>query len=150
MVGMGLYLAGWFPKFAKMERLGAPVWRWLQPIGKRFIPVRTWRQAFFLGMVWGWLPCGLVYAGLAVAATSGNATQGALMMMAFGAGTLPAVMGAGIFTGLIVAMGRAQYLRPIAGVVIIIMALVTVFWPMNHARHDMGGQMEHSAHQNTN
>jgi sulfite exporter TauE/SafE len=147
MVAMGLYLAGWFPKFAKMEKLGAPVWRWLQPIGKRFIPVRTWRQAFFLGMVWGWLPCGLVYAGLAVAATSGNATQGAMMMMAFGVGTLPAVMGAGIFTGLIVAMGRAQYLRRIAGVLIIIMAVVTLLLPMDHGEHEMNGTTGHSAHE---
>ncbi len=147
MVGMGLYLAGWFPKFAKMEKLGAPVWRWLQPIGKKFIPVRTWSHAFFLGMVWGWLPCGLVYAGLAVAATSGNATQGALMMLAFGAGTLPAVMGAGIFTGLIAAMGRAQYLRRIAGLLIIVMAVITFFLPMNHGNHNGVQGVRHSNQQ---
>ena len=72
MIGMGLYLAGWFPKFARMERMGGPIWKFLQPIGQKLLPVKTLSQAFFLGMVWGWLPCGLVYAGLAVAATAGD------------------------------------------------------------------------------
>jgi uncharacterized protein len=72
MIGMGLYLAGWFPKFAHAEKIGAPIWRKLQPIGQKLLPVRSLKQAFLLGAVWGWLPCGLVYAGLAVAATTGD------------------------------------------------------------------------------
>ncbi|PCJ29965.1 MAG: hypothetical protein COA90_10790 [Gammaproteobacteria bacterium] len=130
MIAMGLYLAGWFPKFARMERIGAPVWRWLQPIGQKLMPVKNRTQAFLLGMVWGWLPCGLVYAALAVAATSGDPVKGSLVMLAFGAGTLPAVMGAGLFTGMLAAMARIKHLRQIAGVSIILMALASAFWPM--------------------
>ncbi|NQY27363.1 MAG: sulfite exporter TauE/SafE family protein [Piscirickettsiaceae bacterium] len=132
MIAMGLYLAGWFPKFAHMERMGAPIWKWLQPLGQRFLPVRTRTHAFFLGSVWGWLPCGLVYAALAVAATAGDPVKASLVMLAFGAGTLPAVMGAGLFTGLLASMARAKHLRKIAGISIIMMALVTAFWPMDH------------------
>jgi len=132
MICMGLYLAGWFPKFAYMERLGAPIWKWLQPIGQKFLPVRKLSQAFFLGIVWGWLPCGLVYAALAVAATVGEPVKASMVMLAFGAGTLPAVMGAGMFAGMLASLANAKHLRKVAGVLIIIMALATVFWPMNH------------------
>lgn len=51
-----------------------------------------------LGMLWGWLPCGMVYSVLAGAAVSGDAVNGAAIMAAFGAGTLPLLLalGAGI------------------------------------------------------
>jgi hypothetical protein len=135
MIAMGLYLAGWFPKFARMERMGAPIWRYLQPIGQKFLPVRTKSQALFLGLVWGWLPCGLVYSALAVASTTGEPVKGALVMLAFGAGTLPAVMGAGLFTGMLTALARNANLRKIAGSTIIVMAIVSLFWPMDHTQH---------------
>jgi len=153
MIAMGLYLAGWFPKFAKMERLGGPVWKLLQPISQKLLPVKKHSQAFFLGMVWGWLPCGLVYAALAVAATAGDPVKGALVMLSFGAGTLPAVMGAGLFAGFLASLARMKHLRKIAGISIILMALATAFWPMNHAGghdhsvnhiHPSSHTMEHS------
>ncbi|MFW5447830.1 MAG: sulfite exporter TauE/SafE family protein [Methylophagaceae bacterium] len=134
MIAMGLYLAGWFPKFAYMERMGAPIWRWLQPIGQKLLPVRKLSQAFYLGIVWGWLPCGLVYAALAVAATAGEPVKASLVMLAFGAGTLPAVMGAGLFTGFLSAMAGIKHLRKIAGMLIIAMALASAFWPMDHSK----------------
>lgn len=149
MIGMGLYLAGWFPKFAHMERMGAPIWRWLQPIGQKLLPVRKLSQAFYLGIVWGWLPCGLVYAALAVAATAGEPVKAGLVMLAFGAGTLPAVMGAGLFTGFLSAMARAKHLRQIAGILIIAIALATVFWPLDHSEMHHGevdSSSEHSEH----
>jgi hypothetical protein len=153
MVAMGLYLAGWFPKFARAEKLGAPIWRLLQPIGQKLLPVRSVSQAFLLGMVWGWLPCGLVYAALAVAATAGDPVKGGLVMLAFGAGTLPAVMGAGLFTGMLASLARSKSLRQVAGVVIILMALATLLWPLGGHNHDHSGQehqqsghMHHSEH----
>jgi len=139
MVSMGLYLAGWFPKFARAERLGAPVWRLLQPIGQKLLPVKSYSQAFFLGTVWGWLPCGLVYAALAVAATAGDPVKGGLVMLAFGAGTLPAVMGAGLFTGMLASLARNKQLRQFAGILIILMAIATLFWPLQ-AVHDHNHQ----------
>ena len=143
MIAMGLYLGGWFPKFAQMERMGAPIWKRLQPIGQKLLPVRTLKQAFLLGTVWGWLPCGLVYAALAVAATVGEPVKASMVMLAFGVGTLPAVMGAGLFTGLLASMARAKHLRQIAGILIIAMALVTAFWPMAHHVHDNHTGHEH-------
>lgn len=129
MVAMGLYLAGWLPRFARIETLGAPIWRWLQPLGQKLLPVRTYRQALLFGMVWGWLPCGLVYAALAVAATTGDPLDGGLAMLAFGAGTLPAVMGAGLMTGLLASAARKPRVRKAAGLLIILMALASLMLP---------------------
>ena len=143
MIAMGLYLAGWFPKFALMERMGAPIWRRLQPIGQKLLPVRRCSQAFFLGAVWGWLPCGLVYAALAVAATVGEPTTAALVMLSFGLGTLPAVMGAGLFTGLLASLAKAKHMRQIAGVLIIAMAIATLFLPSSHN----SGNLNHDLHE---
>jgi len=147
MVSMGLYLAGWFPKFARAERIGAPIWKFLQPFGQKLLPVKKIRQAFFLGIVWGWLPCGLVYAALAVAATAGDPVKGGLVMLSFGAGTLPAVMGAGLFTGLLASFARNKRLRQVAGLSIILVALATLVWPADHTLHHAQQQQhDHASH----
>ncbi|HEY0634427.1 MAG TPA: sulfite exporter TauE/SafE family protein [Gammaproteobacteria bacterium] len=78
MTGVGLYLAGWFPRFARIERLGEPLWRRLEPFGRRLLPVRHPLRALLYGMIWGWLPCGLVYTALLLTVTSGDALAGAL------------------------------------------------------------------------
>jgi sulfite exporter TauE/SafE len=80
-------------------------------------------------MVWGWLPCGLVYAALAMAATTGSAINGGLTMLAFGAGTLPAVMGAGMLTGLLASAARKPHVRQAAGLLIILMAIASLGVP---------------------
>ncbi len=131
MIAIGLYLAGWFPRFALLERLGAPLWRRIEPLGRRFLPVRSPLQAYLFGLVWGWLPCGLVYTSLIWTTTSGSALNGALFMLAFGAGTLPAVMTAGVVTGWVTRLSRTPYARAAAGTVIIAMGVVSL-WLMTH------------------
>jgi sulfite exporter TauE/SafE len=106
MLAMGLYLAGWFPRLARLERLGAPLWRRLEPVGRRLLPVRSPAQALLFGMIWGWLPCGLVYSLLIWTASAGSAARGSMYMLAFGLGTLPMVMTAGIFIGSLVYLMR--------------------------------------------
>jgi sulfite exporter TauE/SafE len=123
MVGIGLYLAGWFPRFAAIERIGIPLWRRLEPVGRRFLPVRHPGLAFIYGTIWGWLPCGLVYSALLLTVTSGGPLQGALFMTAFGAGTLPAVLGAGILTRQLQHLTRNPRVRQGAGLTLMIIAL---------------------------
>ncbi len=96
LVALGLYLIGVTRALAFTERFGQKLWRHLQPLSKRFLPARSIAQAFPLGLVWGWLPCGLVYSALVTALTSGSALRGAGMMLAFGAGTLPTLLLAGL------------------------------------------------------
>lgn len=96
LVALGLYLIGVTQTLAFTERFGKRLWVHLQPLGKRYLPARTLAQAFPLGLLWGWLPCGLVYSALATALTSGSALNGAGLMLAFGAGTLPNLLLAGL------------------------------------------------------
>jgi sulfite exporter TauE/SafE len=53
-------------------------------------------RRFVLGIVLGFLPCGLLYGALAAAAAAGSALGGALAMAAFAAGTVPALVGVGL------------------------------------------------------
>jgi len=127
MIGAGLYIAGWFPHFAYIERLGVKSWKILEPIGRRLIPVTSRTQAFLFGMIWGWLPCGLVYAALALAMTSGDIVRSGLTMLAFGLGTLPAVIGVGIMAEILTKLSRIQYFKQMVGVLLILMAFIAVF-----------------------
>ena len=135
MIGIGLYLAGWFPALVKIEQLGKPIWKKLEPISQKLIPVKSPLHAFLFGAVWGWLPCGLVYTALIWSTTAGSATDGALLMLAFGAGTLPAVMIAGILTGWFTRLIRSKYIRPFVGLTIIIIALATGYLAVLHSGH---------------
>ena len=96
LVSLGLYLAGLGTRLARVEALGAWLWRRVEPYGARVLPADTLAKAFALGTLWGWLPCGLVYSMLAVALVSGGAANGAGVMLAFGLGTLPNLLLAGM------------------------------------------------------
>lgn len=127
MGGAGLYIAGWFPRFAYIERVGSKFWRLIEPLGRRLIPVHTMTSSFFFGVVWGWLPCGLVYAAIALSATAGEIHRSALTMLAFGLGTLPAVMSVGIMTSLVSHIAHNRWARRFAGIFIIALAVFAAF-----------------------
>jgi hypothetical protein len=95
LVLVGLYLLGADRILAPLEALGAPLWRRLQPLAARLAPARTPGRAYLAGLVWGWLPCAMVYAALAAATFAGGVAAGAIAMLAFGLGTLPFLLGAG-------------------------------------------------------
>jgi len=132
MIGIGLYLAGWFPRFAMVEHLGKPLWNRLQPWGQKLIPVRSPWHAWLFGLVWGWLPCGLVYSALIISATAGDALYGALFMLSFGAGTLPSVMTAGILTGWMARLSRLSQVKTAVGLLLIGLAITSFYLTWSH------------------
>ncbi|MDO9226299.1 MAG: sulfite exporter TauE/SafE family protein [Pseudomonadota bacterium] len=89
LILLGLYLAGLNQSVLVLERAGGVLWRRLQPLIARVMPIRTLSQALAAGALWGWLPCGLVYSVLVSALASGGSGQGATLMLLFGLGTLP-------------------------------------------------------------
>ncbi|NOU20256.1 MAG: sulfite exporter TauE/SafE family protein [Methyloglobulus sp.] len=138
MAGAGFYIAGWLPRFAYIEKAGAHFWKRIEPFGRKLIPVKDRTQAFLFGMVWGWLPCGLVYTALALALTTGDVTKSALTMLSFGLGTLPAVMGVGIMTSVLTGISRIQRFKQSVGLFMILLALLaTAPWlnPMAITAH---------------
>lgn len=93
LILLGLYLGQWFMGLSHIEKVGKSIWSVLSPISKNLLPVNTHLKALCLGGLWGWLPCGLVYSTLTWSLASGNTVQGAMIMAAFGLGTLPMMLG---------------------------------------------------------
>ena len=131
MAGAGAYIAGWFPRFAYIEKAGVTIWKLMEPYGRKLIPVKNHTQAYLFGMVWGWLPCGLVYSALALAATSGDVTQSAFTMLAFGLGTLHAVMGIGVMTQVLTRLSRMPRFKQLIGLFMVVLALLAAFPSLN-------------------
>ena len=119
LILLGLYLAGLSRAVLVLENLGGRVWAGLQPLMKRLMPVRNVPQAVLVGMVWGWLPCGLVYSVLISALASGNAGHGALLMLAFGLGTVPNLLAMGLFAQQLRAWTRRRIVRLSAGFLVV-------------------------------
>ena len=119
LVALGLYLLGVTRALAFTERAGQTLWRHVQPLTRRFIPARNVGQAFPLGLLWGWLPCGLVYSALASALTAGSAGRGALMMLAFGLGTFPNLLLAGIVLARLNEFVRRPVVRMMSGLLVL-------------------------------
>ncbi len=119
MVVLGLYLGGWWQGLVRVERLGGHLWRRIEPLGRRFLPVRRPGEAFVLGLVWGWLPCGLVYSTLVWAISAGGVLEGAALMLSFGLGTLPMLLGMGMVAGKLSAYMRQHWVRAVAGLLVI-------------------------------
>ena len=115
MLALGLYLGGWWSGLLRIERLGGVLWRRVEPFGRRFLPVASPPQAFALGLVWGWLPCGLVYSVLVWSLAAGSALDGAKLMLSFGVGTLPNLLLMGLLAARLGAFVRRPWPRRIAG-----------------------------------
>jgi sulfite exporter TauE/SafE len=126
MIAVGLYVTGLARALSWMERAGEPVWRKIAPIARRLVPVRTPVAALALGALWGWMPCGLVYAALTGAVTSGSALAGAATMAAFGIGTLPTLVTMGSTAALVARAARWPWVRVVAGALIVAFGVVQV------------------------
>ena len=127
IIAMGFYIAGWFPQFSSIEKIGTPVWRYLQPLGHKLLPVKNPWQAFLFGTVWGWLPCGLVYYMLLMSPASDGAMSSALFMLSFGLGTLLPLMATGFLTGKLTQLRNSHKIRHISGLLLIIMGIISLF-----------------------
>ncbi len=126
LVLLGLYLGGWWTVLRRVEAAGGLLWRRIEPLGRRLLPVRRPGQALLLGILWGWLPCGLVYSVLIWAMAAGSATQGALLMLAFGLGTLPNLLAMGLFAARLRRFVGHPVVRRTAGVLIMLFGVLEI------------------------
>ena len=119
LVLLGLYLAGIWGVVRRLENAGGGLWKRLQPCTTRLLPVNTVPRALGLGALWGWLPCGLVYSVLVTSLASGSAVQGALIMAAFGLGTMPNLLAIGLFWESIKGWVQSPRVRLAAGLLVV-------------------------------
>lgn len=132
LIAMGLYLAGWWSGLTRIENLGRSLWKHLQPLASRLLPVSSPQRALLLGAIWGWLPCGLVYSTLLWAASQGNAVNSALLMLAFGLGTCPVLLATGLAAQRISNLLRQRRVRIAGGILVIAFGLWTLPGPHQH------------------
>ncbi|UCC56923.1 MAG: sulfite exporter TauE/SafE family protein [Gammaproteobacteria bacterium] len=144
MLLLGVYLAGWWPALRWLEQAGTHIWKRIEPLGRRYLPIRHSGQALILGMLWGWLPCGMVYAVLALALASGSTLNGGLTMLAFGLGTLPLMLAMGVAFSTLARRLQGRIIRALAGITVMLFGIYTlVMVPADHRPHGEHGLHQH-------
>ena len=123
----GLSVAGVAPSLAVFDRLAAPIGASL-----RFSPAQRLSGdtgAFASGLLWGFLPCGMVYGALFYAMLSGSPLRGAAVMAGFGLGTLPSVTAAALGVSTFRRLARSPHARLAVGLGIMALAAASVAVP---------------------
>lgn len=126
LIAMGLYLAGWWFGLRQLEQLGGKLWVYIEPLGKKLMPVTTPSQALALGLLWGWLPCGMVYSVLTWSAAAGDGITSGLVMLSFGLGTLPVMFVSGRVAVHMKGVIQHAAIRRLAGALVILFGVWTV------------------------
>ncbi len=136
LIFLGAYIGGFAPLVRTIESAGAVLWRRIEPHSRRFLPADSAPRAFGLGMVWGWLPCGMVYAVLVAALATADPLHGATLMLAFGLGTLPNLLAIGASFGYLQKLARTRTARMVFATLIVVIGVfgvVRAIQPVAHA-----------------
>jgi hypothetical protein len=144
LVAAGLYLSGWWMGMLRVEQLGARVWRHIAPFSRTLGALdRSWKLVA-IGAIWGWMPCGLVYAALAGAVAAGGAFEGARWMACFGIGTLPVMLSGGAISNALAAFVHRGRVRGVAGAMLIGFGIWTIAAALFFAHPEHEGHASHS------
>ena len=146
IIALGFYLAGWWRGLVVLERGGAVLWRRIEPLGRRFLPVKSAPQALGVGLVWGWLPCGLVYTALVWSLTAESWLQGATLMLGFGLGTLPMLLMMGGMASQVKRLTQNIYVRQGVAVIMLLMGAWVIYNALAGPGHQHGHGHDHSGH----
>lgn len=137
---IGLYIADWWKILVHLEQAAGGLWKKISPAINIFKPINRPWKAFFIGGIWGWLPCGMVYSVLVWSSAADSAVEGALIMFCFGLGTLPAVIATGSFATTLQQTFQNRTYRRTVGFIIILFGLWTALGPHftgEHAFHQL-------------
>lgn len=127
MVLLACYIAKWWQGLLVIEKLGQSLWKKISPAGNALLPLKKSHHAIYFGFIWGWLPCGLVYSTLTWAVVSGGSVNGALIMLAFGLGTLPAMLAVGYGASYLHNLQQSIVFRNIAALAILTYGVYTAY-----------------------
>jgi uncharacterized protein len=119
LVALGLYLMDAWRGLSHLESAGQLLWRRIQPLMKPLLPMDSAAKALALGGLWGWIPCGMVYSVLLTAMMTGSAASGAAVMIAFGLGTLPMLVGLGLLGTRLRALAQRRAIRVACGALVL-------------------------------
>ena len=147
LVLIGLAMLG-LPLFNQLEKFGMRFWQSLAPIRKKVFPIDSFGKALFAGLLWGFLPCGLVYGALMMAIAGNNIATGAALMFVFGLGTMPMLIATQKTVGMLQSSIKNFRLRQINGVIMMLSGLAVIFIPMmmHHNHNHNHGSHNQSSH----
>lgn len=146
LVLIGLAMLG-LPLFNQLEKFGMRFWQSLAPIRKKVFPIDSFGKALFAGLLWGFLPCGLVYGALMMAIAGNNIATGAALMFVFGLGTMPMLIATQKTVGMLQSSIKNFRLRQINGVIMMLSGLAVIFIPMMmHHNHNHNHNHNHGSH----
>ena len=143
LVLIGLAMLG-LPLFNQLEKFGMRFWQSLAPIRKKVFPIDSFGKALFAGLLWGFLPCGLVYGALMMAIAGNDIATGAALMFVFGLGTMPMLIATQKTVGMLQSSIKNFRLRQINAVIMMLSGLAVIFIPMmmhhnhSHGSHNQG------------
>jgi hypothetical protein len=149
LVALALNILGILPFKKFTESIGMKLWKYIQPLGKRFYPVNTNGRALLFGMVWGWLPCGLVYSALLLSLSAGTPFNGMMTMFFFGLGTLPGMLSTGYFSDYLNRVKTNRYFKIITAILMILIAIslpVSTVYFSTHHNHSTSETTSHQHH----
>lgn len=132
LVAMACYVGQWWMGLTHLEQWGQRLWRRVQPLGNRLMPLQTIRAAYVFGVLWGMLPCGLVYSMLVWVAGRGHPMESGLLMLAFGLGTLPALVLTGMAAQQFKSVLQAQQVRQGMAVLLLVFGVWTIYTALYH------------------
>lgn len=130
----------------RLEGMGQVLWRKIQVLGNRLTPLNSPVKVWLFGMVWGWLPCGLVYSALLYSLTTADPVQAAVAMFCFGLGTLPSMLSAGYLFEYLQQLSRRQQLRRLSALLLIIVAIslpISSWYFSSHHQHQQDSHAHH-------
>ncbi len=139
---MGLYVAEWSRAITSIEKVGQFIWKFIQPLTKPFLPPTSPSRAVALGLLWGWLPCGLVYSTLILASASPTVLGSAFVMLGFGLGTVPTMLLTGMLASQLTNIIRNKNVRYAAAILMILMGAWIIYGNSQHLFGHAG--MDHS------
>ena len=145
LVLIGLAMLG-LPLFNQLERVGMRFWQSLAPLRKKVFPIDSFGKALFAGLLWGFLPCGLVYGALMMAIAGNNIATGAALMFVFGLGTMPMLIATQKTVGMLQSSIKNFRLRQINGVIMMLSGLAVIFIPMMMHHNHNHGSHSHASH----
>lgn len=145
LVLIGLAMLG-LPLFNQLEKFGMRFWQSLAPLRKKVFPIDSFGKALFAGLLWGFLPCGLVYGALMMAIAGNNIATGAALMFVFGLGTMPMLIATQKTVGMLQSSIKHFRLRQINGVIMMLSGLAVIFIPMMMHHNHNHGSHSHASH----
>ncbi|MEP7244031.1 MAG: sulfite exporter TauE/SafE family protein [Gammaproteobacteria bacterium] len=143
MVLIGLYIGGWSRWALAIEKYARRLFRGSHTADKSAHAHASLRRTLLSGLLWGAIPCGMVHSTVLWAGTSEHPLEAAVTMFAFGCGTLPAMLTAGLAGYQL--QRRLGHIRPVAAATLIVFG-VLMFPPVQRLVFPLGlaGHHDHA------